>query len=120
MTKRRRELIKGQITHRFVFIAVSIWVIIIVALGTGLGISLREKNGSPDGPGSSTKSPTATSEADYRIGGRVDDRYYSDKGAWSGSGIALSSQSFPESVEDAPRGSLVMYFQHHAGGWDVV
>jgi hypothetical protein len=41
--------------------------------------------------------------------------YYSNAGAFNGSGIALASQSFAQSLDSGSQGSLVMYFQHHSG-----
>jgi hypothetical protein len=54
-------------------------------------------------------------QAQYLIGGAVDPQYYTDTGAFNGSGIALASQSFAEDVQTGTHGSIVMYFQHHTG-----
>lgn len=61
-----------------------------------------------------TPSPTANADP-YAIGGAIDPNYYTTRGAFNGSGIALASQSFASNLQDAPLGSLVMYFQHHSG-----
>lgn len=65
-------------------------------------------------PTTSSATPTGTSDP-YAIGGALDPAYYTSKGAFNGSGIALASQSFASDLRDAPLGSLVMYFQHHSG-----
>jgi hypothetical protein len=65
---------------------------------------------------SSTPTPSPTPNADsYAIGGAINPEYYTSKGAFNGSGIALASQSFASNLQDAPLGSLVMYYQHHSG-----
>ncbi|KAF2718068.1 hypothetical protein K431DRAFT_142310 [Polychaeton citri CBS 116435] len=51
----------------------------------------------------------------YTVGGALNPSYYTTEGAFNGSGIALASQSFSESLEGGTQGSLVMYFQHWSG-----
>lgn len=110
-----------------VFIASLVTIAVILALGTGLGIGLRNTNNMREDnssgsaasntsrltPLTSTAAVAWPTSAEYRIGGSINASYYSRQGAWNGTGIALASQSFPEAVEDAPVGSLVLYFQHH-------
>lgn len=50
-------------------------------------------------------------DPNFSIGGALNPAYYSTKGAFNGSGIALASQSF----EGTGHGSIVIYFQHHTG-----
>lgn len=51
----------------------------------------------------------------YSIGGAIDPSYYTQTGAFNGSGIALASQSFTKDLDSGTQGSIVMYFQHHTG-----
>lgn len=67
-------------------------------------------NTSPPSPSASSPSVLA-GDPNYSIGGAINPAYYSRKGAFNGSGIALASQSF----EGSEHGSMVMYFQHHTG-----
>ncbi|KAK4946672.1 hypothetical protein LTR66_014256, partial [Elasticomyces elasticus] len=92
-------------------------ILAIVALGVGLGVGLGMKHSSSSSA-SSTASATAaaptsvpTGDPDYYVGGALNPAYYSKKGAFNGSGIALASQSF----DTTGYGSIVMYFQHHSG-----
>ena len=52
---------------------------------------------------------------EYLIGGAINPAYYTDVGAFNGSGIALASQSFATALAEGTQGALVMYFQHHSG-----
>ena len=61
------------------------------------------------------RSGSATSDADYSIGGAIDPAYYSTTGAFNGSGIALASQSFSSNITAETQGSIVMYYQHYTG-----
>lgn len=101
-----------------IFVALLVSVVAVSALAIGLGVGLKKRhddtNSSSGSSSNSTDSNTSPTSAEYRIGGSIDASYYSRKGAWNGTGIALASQSFPADSEDAPIGSLVMYFQHHA------
>ena len=54
-------------------------------------------------------------DTQYSIGGAIDSSYFSDSGAFNGSGIALASQSFSSDLEDGTQGISVIYFQHHTG-----
>jgi hypothetical protein len=100
-----------------IFAALLVLVVAVIALAVGLGVGLSKRhvdgtpNASAGSTSNSTDSSTTPTSAEYRIGGSIDPSYYSRKGAWNGTGIALASQSVP----DAPLGSLVMYFQHHSG-----
>ena len=104
-----------------IFVALLILVVAATALAVGLGVGLSKRHiddtpGASDNSSSSlTDSSTSPASAEYRIGGSIDALYYSQKGAWNGTGIALASQSLPTDAKDAPLGSLVMYFQHHSG-----
>jgi hypothetical protein len=52
---------------------------------------------------------------EYLIGGVIDPSYYSQTGAFNGSGIALASQSFARDLSQGTQGAIVLYFQHHTG-----
>lgn len=47
----------------------------------------------------------------FKNGGHLDPRFYSSKGAFNGSGLAATCQTFPGHVEE----SVVLYYQHHSG-----
>jgi hypothetical protein len=109
-----------------IFVALLVSVAAVCALAVGLGVGLNElhndgtsKSTTPSGSegtsSTSTGLSTSPTSAENRIGGSIDAAYYSQEGAWNGTGIALAAQSFPTGVGDAPLGSLVMYFQHHTG-----
>ncbi|KAM0720683.1 hypothetical protein Q7P37_004820 [Cladosporium fusiforme] len=105
------------------FIASLITIVVIFALGIGLGVGLHdaasEQKDDPSTSGLASSSLTAVgtspTSAEYRIGGSIDASYYSRQGAWNGSGFALAAQTFPKYVKDAPKGNLVLYFQHNTG-----
>lgn len=93
-------------------------LVLAVGLGAGLGAGLGTKHHSSKSSAtpsasstSAAPSATSTSTSDYAIGGALNPAYYTNKGAFNGSGIALASQSF--GVNDY--GALVMYFQHAEG-----
>ncbi|KAF2837806.1 hypothetical protein M501DRAFT_995047 [Patellaria atrata CBS 101060] len=102
--------------RRKYFIAVFIIVLIVViALGVGLGVGLgtRDHSSSPKPTPSSVTpaGPVITGDPDYTIGGSLSAAYYSNEGAFNGSGIALASQSFATDEY----GSMVMYYQNYNG-----
>jgi hypothetical protein len=78
---------------------------IIIGLAVGLGVGLGVKHKTKKAPTTLAKS------SDYYIGGALDPSYYSKEGAFNGSGLALSSQSFGS----GEYGELVLYFQHYSG-----
>jgi hypothetical protein len=55
--------------------------------------------------------PTFTGNPDYYIGGAIDPSYYSTKGAFNGTGIALAGESYV----GTEHGIVNIYFQHHSG-----
>jgi hypothetical protein len=57
----------------------------------------------------SSSAPTPTADPDITIGGAIDPKYYSDTGAWNGSGIAIASVNFGVDA------SIWVYFQHYTG-----
>ncbi|KAI5362178.1 hypothetical protein Slin14017_G074150 [Septoria linicola] len=85
-------------------------IILGISLGVGLGVGLKQ-DGDED-----AKSPSGVgADTTYMIGGAIDPDYYSTRGAFNGSGIALASQSFSRDLQDSSQGSLVMYYQHYDG-----
>jgi hypothetical protein len=64
---------------------------------------------------SSNSGSSGNHNIEYLIGGAIDPAYYSQHGAFNGSGIALASQSFASNLEKGTQGSIVMYFQHFSG-----
>lgn len=89
---------------RFVFWILLVGaLVIIIGLSIGLGVGLTV--------GHSTESTSSGLSSDYYIGGALNPSYYSTKGAFNGSGLALASQSFGS----GEYGELVLYFQHYTG-----
>lgn len=84
-------------------------LILGVSLGIGLGVGLHQNDSD------SESSHEAGANTTYMIGGAIDPQYYSEEGAFNGSGIALASQSFSRQLEDGTQGNLVMYYQHWTG-----
>jgi hypothetical protein len=108
----------------FVALLVSVVAVCALAVGVGVGLVKRHDDSTSNSPTSSASEGTSSTStglstsptsAEYRIGGSINASYYSREGAWNGTGIALTSQSFASNLQDAPLGSLVMYFQHHTG-----
>jgi len=91
------------------------WVVLIIlialilglgiGLGVGLGVGLKKSSSS------SSSSDAPVVDPAYEIGGALNASYYSTKGAFNGSGIALASESF----DTTTHGALNMYFQHWTG-----
>ena len=54
-------------------------------------------------------------DTEYLIGGAIDPAYYTQIGAFNGSGIALASESFSGDSNDNIRDSIALYFQYHGG-----
>jgi hypothetical protein len=87
-------------------------LVLALALGLGLGLGLHKKQSSPaPSPASSPPKPTFTGNPDLYIGGAIDPAYYSTKGAFNGSGIALAGESWA----DGRHGVVNVYFQHWTG-----
>lgn len=82
-----------------------------IALGVGLGVGLGTKRNTKPLAPVTTNATTPSKSSDYFIGGALDPAYYSMRGAFNGSGLALSSQSFGS----GEYGESVLYFQHHSG-----
>jgi len=98
--------------------------VLVLALGLGLGVGLGVETSNESFSTGSTNVtsggalPTLTSRiADTaKIGGVLDESYTSDSGAWNGSGVAQTYQTFATTLDGAPEEhSTVIYYQHHTG-----
>jgi hypothetical protein len=101
------------------FALLIIAIVVAVGLGAGLGagLGLKKKSSTsnsntPNTQSNSTNAPASTYTGDPKlaIGGVLDSKYYSTKGAFNGSGIAFAGQSFSKD-----QGFFTVYFQHHTG-----
>jgi hypothetical protein len=104
---------------KLLFILLAVGTVFILGLAKGLGVGLSPK---ASGKSSSESNGTATSASPTiqqasSIGGGLDDSYYSNKGAWNGSGLAHTWQTFSSDLEGQAKGEtdVVMYYQHHSG-----
>jgi len=108
------------VPKRIFYLALALVILLIVglALGLGLGLGMKKKSSSTsdgsDKPGSdvpendtgSTIPPFCRENPDLCVGGALGEQYYSEKGAFNGSGLALASS----------QGNIItLYFQHHTG-----
>jgi hypothetical protein len=115
---------------RTVFWAILVAALLVIGLAVGLGVGLtssKSDKASPASPTSdnanstSTQEPTSTSTATsekLQIGGSIDPSYYTNTGAWNGSGISYVWQNFTQDWDDILRTneySHVVYFQHYSG-----
>jgi hypothetical protein len=106
------------------------WVLLValllaIALGVGLGVGLSSKDSSGSSTTSSASptstqapSPTAVLSDELKIGGSLNASYYSNSGAWNGSGIAQVWQNFAQNFTDtstANEHEIVVYYQDHEG-----
>jgi hypothetical protein len=106
------------------------WVLLValllaIALGVGLGVGLSSKDSSGSSTTSSASptstqapSPTAVLSDELKIGGSLNASYYSNSGAWNGSGIAQVWQNFAQNFTDtstANEHEIVVYYQNHEG-----
>jgi hypothetical protein len=109
------------------------WVLLValllaIALGVGLGVGLGSKDSS-EGSTTSSASPTSTQAPsptsvlsdELKIGGSLNASYYSNSGAWNGSGIAQVWQNFAQNFTDtstANEHEIVVYYQDYEGIFD--
>lgn len=116
---------------RKTFWLVLLVALLVVALAVGLGAGLGSHNSSDKAsppsqavtndsasspPTSSSSAPAAS--ATPQIGGVIDPSYYSQTGAWNGTGIAYVWQNFTQDWSDILRSneySHVVYFQDPSG-----
>ncbi|KAH8732188.1 hypothetical protein GQ44DRAFT_766340 [Phaeosphaeriaceae sp. PMI808] len=87
---------------------VLIWVLALaLGLGLGLGLGLKKKNNSDAGQ----SDPFCREKPQYCIGGTLNANYFSKKGAYNGTGIALAGESW----NTGQRRIFTLYYQHHTG-----
>lgn len=109
-----------------ILLAVGTVFVLGLAIGLGVGLSSKDSGKSSSDESSAPASATATSasspppttqEEAFSIGGGLDTSYYSDKGAWNGSGLSYTWQTFSSDLEGQAKGEAkaVMYYQHHSG-----
>jgi hypothetical protein len=115
---------------RAVFWAILVAALLAIALAVGLGVGLTSSksdtassaspitsNATSTSSTASSATPTAASEK-LHIGGSMNPSYYTNTGAWNGSGISYVWQNFTQDWDDILRTneySHVVYFQHHSG-----
>jgi hypothetical protein len=93
---------------KMVFFIVIAALILIIALGVGLGVGLSKHNDKKD---EIIQHPFCKDHPEYCIGGNLNAEYYSKKGAFNGSGIALAGESW----NVGQRRIFTLFFQHHSG-----
>jgi len=116
-----------------IFWAILVAAVLAIGLAVGLGAGLTSSkpdkasstSGTTSSPSDATStatqapSPTATTAVEkLQIGGTIDPSYYTNTGAWNGSGISYIWQNFTQDWDDILRTneySHVVYFQHHSG-----
>jgi hypothetical protein len=123
ITKPAKRKILGL--KRRLFWVLLVVVLLAIALGVGLGVGLTSKDSSEPSttsgtPSTSTQaaSPTAVLSDELKIGGSLNDSYYSNSGAWNGSGIAQVWQNFAQNFTDtstANQHEIVVYYQDQEG-----
>ena len=116
---RNRRVCGMRIKMLFILLAVGTVFILGLAIGLGVGLSSKTSSEPSSKPHDTTPSPSASPPVQdaLRIGGSLNDSYYSTKGAWNGSGIAYNWQTFSSDLEGQPQGeqNLIVYYQHYLG-----
>jgi hypothetical protein len=107
------------IRTKLLFILLAVGTVFVLGLAIGLGVGLSPKTSSHSSPESGETATNASlpiQEASS-IGGGLSDSYYSSKGAWNGSGLAHTWQTFSSDLEGQVEGeaNVVMYYQHYSG-----
>ncbi|KAF2008911.1 hypothetical protein BU24DRAFT_359236, partial [Aaosphaeria arxii CBS 175.79] len=98
-------------TFNIIVIAAIIAIVVVtLALGIGLGLGLKDKDSS-DSPKNKGVAPFCNDHPELCIGGALGTEYYSKKGAFNGSGIALAGESWSQDK----RRIFTLYFQHWTG-----
>ncbi|KAF2866655.1 hypothetical protein BDV95DRAFT_631492 [Massariosphaeria phaeospora] len=86
--------------------------LIAVGLGVGLGLGLGRKG--KDSP-ATVGHPYCRNHPELCIGGTLDPNFYSKKGAFNGSGIAVAGQAGDPLWEGENTRMFTLYFQHWTG-----
>lgn len=115
-----RKVCGMRIKMLIILLAVGTVFILGLAIGLGVGLSSTKDSSEPSSePSDSVPSPSTSPPVQdaFSIGGGLDESYYSTKGAWNGSGIAHSWQTFSSDEEGPIQGQeyVVVYYQHHSG-----
>jgi hypothetical protein len=101
--------------HKFLpLLAWSIlWITLCLALGLGLGLGLPEEK-HESGEMIDPRQPQCRDKPDHCIGGVLDSAFYSRRGAFNGSGVAVRDQPSEDNV-DPGQMLMTVYFQHWSG-----
>ena len=100
--------------------------VIAIAVSLGVVLGTRHKHSSQPvptpPPPTNTSSPTPTGDPDYSIGGAYSPQYYSDSGAFNGSGMAIASVNFGVDASiyvffQKYTGEIEQYISHADGSW---
>ncbi|PZD40640.1 hypothetical protein A1F97_04973 [Pyrenophora tritici-repentis] len=81
-------------------------VIAILALALGLGLGLGLQKDSDE-----IKNPVCRKNPEFCVGGALNEKYFSKRGVFNGTGIALAGESWNK----GQRRIFTLYFQHHTG-----
>jgi hypothetical protein len=111
---RHRTVCGMRLKVLFILLAVVTLFVLGLAIGLGVGLSLKDSGEVSSEPSNNASSSPPIQEA-FSIGGGLNDSYYSSKGAWNGSGLAYTWQTFSIDQEDQPKDEAVMYYQHYSG-----
>ncbi|KAF2662779.1 hypothetical protein K491DRAFT_584621 [Lophiostoma macrostomum CBS 122681] len=95
-------------TFMIVLIALILLLVLGIALGVGLGVGLKKKSSSST---AANADPFCVAQPELCIGGSLDQAYFSKKGAFNGSGIALAGESWNKGQKRI----FTLYFQHWSG-----
>lgn len=98
-----------------VLAAIIALIILAIGLGAGLGVALNKKSEDEEpkkaGKAEIVQHPFCKDHPEYCVGGYLNAEYYSKKGAFNGSGIAIAGESW----NAGQRRIFTLYFQHHSG-----
>ena len=109
---------KRPVWKKWWFWLILLLLIIAIAVGVGCGVALGTKKSNKPAPPAATNgtTPTNTTTPDNpnvdiqtSIGGQINNAYYSESGAWNGSGIAIAAA---DSTTDQ---SIYAFYQDAAG-----
>jgi hypothetical protein len=104
---------------KLMFTLLAVATVLILGLAIGLGVGLSSKNSGKSSSESTETTPSALPpiQEAFTIGGGLNESYYSTKGAWNGSGLAYTWQTFSTDLKGQAKGEAkpVMYYQHYSG-----
>jgi hypothetical protein len=113
---RHRTVCGMRLKLLVILLGVATLFVLGLAIGLGVGLSLKGSGEVSSEPINNASSSPPMQEA-LSIGGGLNESYYSSKGAWNGSGLAYTWQTFSSDLEGQPKDEAraVMYYQHHSG-----